>query len=779
MIEGFKSYSHPVIISDLDPQFNSITGMNGSGKSNILDSICFVLGINHSQVRVTNLQELVYKQGQSGITKASVSITFDNHDKDNGKCPFGFEAFNEIIVSRQIVINGRNKYQINGKNVEFSQVKSFFQSVQLNINNPHFLIMQGKVSKVLNSKPSEIMKLLEETVGTRIYDIKKEHAKKTMEKTAIKIMEIQNLVKKEIIPVLKIFKENKKDYFTWKKLAQETTSLREYLALYEFITLENALSESRFKNKCKKKIIKEFDRILEITTKAVYNEETEIEKIQSEIINEYNSKIKILQSDISLRRKKLTSYISRYNSLSSDIFSKQFYLKILENYCINIKIIKTEIYNYKTCIEFIRSKEECKSLNYIIQEIEKSFEIMEKYRKKNGIISQELLEKSLIHKYEIESQMNSIEVSKYYIKNILDKLDEYLIPINEDIAFLKQRSKKKSQSDLGCENCNLLSKFNNIDLSKIKSEERRVSKEVNKMKTKIHEIWSLTKIKELKDGEIEHKKSIFGVAVSLFWVKDLSMITALETIAGGKLLNFVVATEIVAKSLLANRHFKQRVTFIPLNKIDNMLCSTLVVNKVRKFFQGRSNLAVDQIGFCDDVKNAMRYIFGKVFICYDALIAKKIAFGLEVHNRAVTLVGDDFNPRGFLTGGSRNKGNFLLSKLREIESYQIKLQYCNKILTRIEACLKKLSYSSEEAKHQRRKLILNELSIFITEKLFEKNIAQDYYVKLECLLAKIIHFADLVFEKQSILTKQLEITKNYNLKRNQKYYIWHKKKYPL
>lgn len=60
------------------------SGLNGSGKSNILDAICFVLGIsNLTQVRVGNLSELVYKQGQAGVTKASVTIVFNNEDKQN------------------------------------------------------------------------------------------------------------------------------------------------------------------------------------------------------------------------------------------------------------------------------------------------------------------------------------------------------------------------------------------------------------------------------------------------------------------------------------------------------------------------------------------------------------------------------------------------------------------------------------------------------------------------------------------------------------------------
>jgi recombinational DNA repair ATPase RecF len=48
-LDGFKSYAQRVVIPGFDSQFNAITGLNGSGKSNILDSICFVLGISNLQ----------------------------------------------------------------------------------------------------------------------------------------------------------------------------------------------------------------------------------------------------------------------------------------------------------------------------------------------------------------------------------------------------------------------------------------------------------------------------------------------------------------------------------------------------------------------------------------------------------------------------------------------------------------------------------------------------------------------------------------------------------
>ena len=71
IIDGFKSYAVRTVISNWDAQFNAITGLNGSGKSNILDAICFVLGIaSMSTVRASNLQDLIYKRGQAGVTKA-------------------------------------------------------------------------------------------------------------------------------------------------------------------------------------------------------------------------------------------------------------------------------------------------------------------------------------------------------------------------------------------------------------------------------------------------------------------------------------------------------------------------------------------------------------------------------------------------------------------------------------------------------------------------------------------------------------------------------------
>jgi structural maintenance of chromosome 2 len=90
----------------------------------------------------------VYKQGQAGVQKATVTIVLNNDDPSNS--PVGYEACSEVTVTRQVMLGGKSKYVVNGRTTPAGQVQDLFHSVQLNVNNPHFLIMQGRITKVLN-----------------------------------------------------------------------------------------------------------------------------------------------------------------------------------------------------------------------------------------------------------------------------------------------------------------------------------------------------------------------------------------------------------------------------------------------------------------------------------------------------------------------------------------------------------------------------------------------------------------------------------------------------
>lgn len=90
-------------------------------------------------------------------------------------------------------MGGLSKYLINGHKATQQAVQNMFQSVQLNINNPNFLIMQGKITKVLNMKPAEILSMIEEAAGTRMFEDRKEKAIKTIAKKEMKVKEIETV----------------------------------------------------------------------------------------------------------------------------------------------------------------------------------------------------------------------------------------------------------------------------------------------------------------------------------------------------------------------------------------------------------------------------------------------------------------------------------------------------------------------------------------------------------------------------------------------------------
>merc|ERR1719456_261105 len=129
--------------------------------------------------------------------------------------PHGYMDCKQITVTRQIVIGGKNKYMINSHLVQQNQIQNLFHSVQLNVNNPHFLIMQGRITKVINMKPPEILSMIEEAAGTRMYENKKIAAQRTMEKKQTKVDEINRILADEITPTLEKQQKERTSYMRW------------------------------------------------------------------------------------------------------------------------------------------------------------------------------------------------------------------------------------------------------------------------------------------------------------------------------------------------------------------------------------------------------------------------------------------------------------------------------------------------------------------------------------------------------------------------------------
>ncbi|XP_059624894.1 structural maintenance of chromosomes protein 2-1 [Cornus florida] len=755
-LEGFKSYATRTVVPGFDPFFNAITGLNGSGKSNILDSICFVLGItNLQQVRASNLQELVYKQGQAGITKATVSIVFDNSDRS--KSPLGYEDCPEITVTRQIVVGGRNKYLINGHLAQPSRVQNLFHSVQLNVNNPHFLIMQGRITKVLNMKPPEILSMLEEAAGTRMYETKKEAALKTLEKKQSKVDEIDKLLDQEILPALEKLRKERMQYMQWANGNAELDRLKRFCIAYEYVQAEKIKDTAIQGVEGKKTKISEIDDNAERMRLELQEGETEVAKLTAEKEASMGGEVKSLSEKV--------------DALSHDLVREVSVLKNQEEILMNEKENAEKI--VRSIEESKQSLEERASavknaeygaadLKKRVEDLSKSLEEYE--REYQGVIAGK---SSGNEEKCLEDQLGDAKVAVGSAETELKQLKTKISHSEKELKEKKHQLLSKREEAAAVENeLNVRRK----DVEVVKMALESLSYEEGQMealqKDRVAELEIVQKLKDetrilsaqLANVEFTYRdpvknfdrSRVKGVVAKLFEVRDSSTMTALEVAAGGKLFNIIVDTENTGKQLLQNGDLRRRVTIIPLNKIQSHPVPQRVQNAAARLVgEGNAEVALSLVGYDKELKSAMEYVFGSTFVCKTSDAAREVAFSREISTPSVTLEGDIFQPSGLLTGGSRKGGGDLLRQLYSLAKAESELSIHQKRLSEIEAKIAELFPLQKKFKDFKAQL---ELKLYDLS-LFQSRAEQNEHHKLDELVKKIEQ--ELLEAKSAAKEKQL------------------------
>ncbi|NXB94785.1 SMC2 protein, partial [Vidua chalybeata] len=720
VLEGFKSYAQRTEINDFDQLFNAITGLNGSGKSNILDSICFVLGINNlSQVRASNLHDLVYKSGQAGITKATVSINFDNSNKSQS--PLGFEANDEITVTRQVVVGGRSKYLINGVNAANSHVQDLFCSVGLNVNNPHFLIMQGQITKVLNMKPPEILAMIEEAAGTRMYECKKITVQKTIEKKESKLKNIQMVLNEEISPTLQKLKEERASYLEYQKIVREVEHLSRFCVAYQFVLAEETKVSSTDMLKEMQSNVKKFQESRAEIEQKLKQLNEDIADMEKEKDKEVGGKLHELEATLSANQRVNTKArsaldLKKQNLKGEEVKHKELVTRMQKDSKALVSKEK-EVKNLE------------KELNVLLEESEKDARALAAAQQHFNAVSAGLSSNKDGEEATLSGQMM---ICKNEISQALTDAKQAQMKLNYAQKELKAKEADVKKMDEGYKKDR--NTFEAVEKMKITLEKQM--KELNyseekgeallaKKKALISDISRLRELSENLMAKFPHLQFTYkhpeknwnpnhvkGPVVSLITVKDLSNAKALEAVAGGKLYNIIVDTEVTGKKLLEKGELKHRYTIIPLNKI-SARCVQEDIVKLAQSLAGHANLhlALSLIGYESELQKAMEYVFGTTLVCNNMDNAKKVTFDKRIMTRSVTLDGDVFDPQGTLHGGncwfySYNTNNIaapILSKLQEMKDVEIELKKKESELGAVEnelASLKTVAERYQQLKQQ-------------------------------------------------------------------------------
>lgn len=781
VLDGFKSYGKRTEIVGFDQLFNAITGLNGSGKSNILDAICFVLGLsNMSLARCTTLRELIFKNGQAGVQKAIVTITFDNTDKEQS--PTGYEHLSEIVIRREVHLNSRTKYYVCGQSVSNSQVSDLFHSVQLNISNPHFLIMQGRITKVLNMKPHDILAMIEEATGVSMYEVKKKSTQGMIEKKDQALRSIDSLIGETILPKLDQLRKEHANLLDYQNLVGELEKLTKQFVAWQFTqNQKKADHASGLIENCDKRICDYNTQIQELENKQldITNRISAIETHNDELsggkIAELDAKLKEeekIEIKESGKLEKLTDALNEEKKKKKDL-EKQLtkddqlrskkqaeYDKIREEFDIYDKEFNTADANHDRAQKNYEAIASGKALN---EEGEAAASLTDQLIKAeeeyNNSNTEMKISKTKLTHCKKELTEKKAEATKH--KTQYDQDNKHIASLEENVSKLKNRLNSIEYDD---------TKYHQLldEKDSLKEQLKAINNQLGNEEATMRINFEYSPIPGFNPDCVK------GPICKLFTLKDPKYARAVEAAAGGRLYDIAIDTNDQCKEILDKGNLKRRHNLIALNKVQGRPVDRRAVESAKKLANDKDILAIqDLIEFEPYLKSAMEYVFGDTIVAPDVDKAMKITYS-NLKKRTVTLDGDVIMPGGDMSGGAVSKAECFLITLSKLKSKiddqadtEKRLHEIQKTLAAMEEVRKSFLSLDAEYKHHSSKLevIRNRLQLTSSHhKLFEA--VKQLEVEIENLEKNLVNLQE-ISDKSSKKVKDLK-TKLINKEQSHK-----------
>lgn len=271
-MQGFKSFAK--LTEAIFPKgYSCIIGSNGSGKSNICDSICFVLGKSSAkELRAEKTANLIYNGGKNNnpSKEASVDIYFENK---NNEFPIQEDP---IKITRVVKHSGQSVYKLNDKVVTRQQIVDLLNVASIDPDG-HNIILQGDIIRFAEMKPEDRKGIIEEIAGISIYEEKKEKSLRELEKVELKLNEAE-IILTERVANLRELKKDRDQAIKYKQLEKNIKNNKASLIHLQIETRNSKKSE------LEDKISKGEDEIKKIQEK-ISEHKQEIIKIRTDINN--------------------------------------------------------------------------------------------------------------------------------------------------------------------------------------------------------------------------------------------------------------------------------------------------------------------------------------------------------------------------------------------------------------------------------------------------------------------------------------------------------------
>lgn len=660
-LRGFKSFAKPTDLEFVNG-FNCIIGANGSGKSNVGDSVCFVLGkISAKSMRAEKSANLIFNGGKKGspLKEAEVSLFFDNSDKE-----FPIEA-KEIKISRIVRHNGNSIYKINDEVRTREQIVELLSRAKIDPDG-HNIVMQGDIVHFMEMRTEERRAIIEDIAGMGVFDDKKHKALLELEKVEKHLNEA-TIILTERETYLRELKKERDQAQKYKTLESNIKSNK---ATYLHMQLEEKLKRQQDIDSRLDKVKKENESLaskIEETKKKIEALKQELATVNKNIeekgekesidlqrgLEQVKTENVRIQERLQTCKNEIEKILHRKQQLQHGILEAEKNIADLEQSknTISSKIKEAE-QKEKLLAQKINAARgavapsSMKELEEVEHSLDKSiFEIEDLQQQK-----EQLLRK----KFAMEAEINTLKEKISFASSLTKGKDPE--KLEENLGFLKKEILKCTEEE------SLLSKQIRVTREELVKHNETLFTLRAKRGGMLSSVASDAAVKKILGLE---NKRVYGTISQLMTVDDKYGL-AVEVAAGPRMKAIVVEDDKTAADCI--RILKEQklgvASFLPLNKIKPGV-------KVNEEGKGIVGSCLDILQFDKQFKPAFSYVFASTLLVDNLDTARRVGIG---KCRMVTLDGDVVEMSGAMVGGFRVRQSVtrdpnIDAKLKEAEDH--------------------------------------------------------------------------------------------------------------
>ena len=272
-LNGFKSFADKTNFL-IEDGLTGIVGPNGCGKSNIVESLRWVMGETSAKsMRGSGMEDVIFNGTSNKASKNIAEVSIDVENKNN-EGPVQYRELDQINVRRKIEKDKGSKFYINDKEVRARDAQMFFADLSTGAHSPS-MISQGRIGALVTAKPTDRRAILEEAAGISGLHVRRHEAELRLgaaENNLKRADELRRQQEKQLANLQKQAEEASK----YKLISEEIKKIEAglyYLKLLEIdkeIKIENEINNEAggevegFNNK-----IAELENLIKVATEKV------------------------------------------------------------------------------------------------------------------------------------------------------------------------------------------------------------------------------------------------------------------------------------------------------------------------------------------------------------------------------------------------------------------------------------------------------------------------------------------------------------------------------